>query len=235
MPNEAEGKKGHAFGKAIKLQCEGKDIKVSHGDSHPIAADWDKDGKLDLLVGTGAGSVMFYRSIGKDKTGAPQLAAGQTLVGAPKRQFDKAPGPQDWGIRAKICVADWNGDGWPDLLLGDFNSFTTPPPKLTDEDKKAQKEALAKQQEIFKDYVPLVQEQFKLQKPTPGESDEARAEREKRLRELAKQLQPIQEKLTEVQKELQRFAPEFRYQGNVWLFLRRPPEAKSPRGENANR
>ena len=36
-------------------------------DSHPIAADWDGDGKLDLLVGAGDGSVWFFRNLGTSK------------------------------------------------------------------------------------------------------------------------------------------------------------------------
>jgi hypothetical protein len=44
---------------------------VPHGDSHPIAADWDGDMLLDLLVGCGDGSVLFYirtstRTLNKD-------------------------------------------------------------------------------------------------------------------------------------------------------------------------
>jgi len=236
VPNEGT-RTSPAFGKAMKLEADGKAIKAEHGDSHPIAADWDKDGKLDLLVGSGAGSVMFYRNIAKGKTGEPQLAAGETLVAAPKREFDKAP--KNCGMRAKICVTDWNGDGQPDLLLGDFNSWTGPAPKLSDDDRKAQKEAQEKQQAIFKDYIPLIQEQAKLQdqakKAGPDETAEARDKREKQLRDLAKRLQPLQEQLAQAQKELRLFQPQFHYQGNVWLFLRRAPEAKSQPGTGTSR
>jgi hypothetical protein len=236
VPNEGT-RTAPAYGKAQKLEADGKTINTEHGDSHPIAADWDKDGKLDLIVGTGAGSVMFYRNIGKGKGGEPQLAAAQTLVPILKRNFEKAPGPNQWGVRAKICVTDWNGDGWPDLLVGDFNSWSGPPPKLTDADRKAQQEAQEKLQAVFmdKEYIALVQEQVKLLQPPPDETAEARATRAKRLRELEKSLLPIQQKIAAAQKEVQRFFPEYHYQGNVWLFLRRPPEAKSSPAENADR
>ena len=97
-------------------------VNVVTSVSRPVPPQ-HTDGQF-VLNSTGAGSVLFYRNIGKAKTGEPQLAAGQTLVAAPKPEFDKAP--KTWGMRAKICVADWNGDGWPDLLLGDFNSWTGP-------------------------------------------------------------------------------------------------------------
>jgi hypothetical protein len=34
----------------------------------------------------------------------------------------QAPKDVRRGVRSKICVADWNGDGKPDLLVGDFAS-----------------------------------------------------------------------------------------------------------------
>src|SRR5262245_64294079 len=77
MLNEGD-RKAPAYGKAVKLSAGGKEIVVNHGDSHPVAADWDKDGKLDLIVGTGAGGVLWYRNVGVQ--GEPKLAAPVTLV-----------------------------------------------------------------------------------------------------------------------------------------------------------
>ena len=48
MLNEGT-KSAHAFGKAQELTVDGKAIQVPHGDSHPIAVDWDGDKLLDLL------------------------------------------------------------------------------------------------------------------------------------------------------------------------------------------
>ena len=38
------------FETPVKIQAGGKDIKVDRGHSHPFLYDYDKDGKLDLLV-----------------------------------------------------------------------------------------------------------------------------------------------------------------------------------------
>lgn len=77
IPNESEAKQ-YVFGNPRKLEAAGKPIKVPHGDSHPVAADWDGDGKLDLLVGAGDGSVLWYRNTGTKQEA--KLAAAQTLV-----------------------------------------------------------------------------------------------------------------------------------------------------------
>jgi hypothetical protein len=73
-------------------------------------ADWDRDGKPDLLVrqvflnqGNKHG-IYWYRNLGG--AGLPKLAEGKLLV-----EFSS-----DVHI-AGFCVGDWNGDGWPDLIV----------------------------------------------------------------------------------------------------------------------
>src|SRR5262249_6620517 len=153
LPNEGT-KTSFAFGKARKLEVDGQPIRVNHGDSHPVAADWDKDGKLDLVVGTGAGGVLWYRNVGVQRE--PKLAAPVTLVADGEMGVDpkKAAKDRPWGGRAKVCVTDWNGDGWPDLLVGDFGLTMGDPPKLTDEDRKAQQEIQSKYSKVIDQFMP---------------------------------------------------------------------------------
>ena len=66
----------------------------------------------------GDGSVYWYKNEGS--TEKAKLAAGQQLVGASQFGFDFSKyKPGMWGVRVKVCVTDWNGDGQLDLLLGD--------------------------------------------------------------------------------------------------------------------
>jgi len=73
IPNESKDEE-LVFGTPRRLELGGALIKVL-GDAAPVVADWDGDGKLDLIVGAGDGSVWFYRNIGDAKK--PKLAAGR--------------------------------------------------------------------------------------------------------------------------------------------------------------
>ena len=62
----------------VKVEAGGKPLKV-RGDSGPVTADWDGDGVLDLLVGSGDGSVVVCKGVAGGK-GAPKLEAPVVLV-----------------------------------------------------------------------------------------------------------------------------------------------------------
>jgi hypothetical protein len=72
-----------------------------------------------LLVGSGAGDVFWYRNVGTSKE--PALSSPVALLGQKDRNR-YSPEANQIGIRTKPCVNDWNEDGKPDLLVGDFGS-----------------------------------------------------------------------------------------------------------------
>jgi hypothetical protein len=80
-------------------------------------ADWDRDGKPDLLVrqvfpnGGGKGGIYWYKNLGG--ASLPKLAQGKLLVEI----------SSDMHVQG-FCVGDWNGDGWPDLIV--TRDFVTP-------------------------------------------------------------------------------------------------------------
>jgi hypothetical protein len=82
-------------------------------------ADWDRDGKPDLLVrqslpdrhGKRGMGIYWYKNLGG--TGLPKLAEGKLLVGEKELVGEKS---SDFRVTG-FCLCDWNGDEWPDLIV----------------------------------------------------------------------------------------------------------------------
>jgi len=212
-PNE--GTKGrYAFGKPARLKANGKEIAVPHGDAGPCVADWDGDGLPDLIVGCGDGSVRFYRNVGTARE--PKLAEGQILIppGTIEYDPDKMSKEPTRGVRAKVCVVDYNGDGLPDLLVGDLSNRKPDRPEPTAEQKRKQEAAKRELDKLQAEYGNLVQ---KLIGPRRvKDQDEAK--------KVSEQLAKLRERMTELQKDS---GSTYETHGWVWLVLREPP-AKKP-------
>jgi hypothetical protein len=212
------------FGQPTKLEAAGTPIRISDGDAGPIAADWDGDGRLDLLAGAGDGSVVWFRNGGT--AAEPKLEAAQTLLPAgdsPWREArggdaDSAKGP--WGMRAKVCATDWNGDGRLDLLLGDFAVTMREAVKLSDEERAAAEEAQKQIETLIEQYVALAQELEQVSAAPDDETADQKKQRTARQSELEKQTEDLLKKFQELQEIAQKGEPHHEYHGYVWLLLR---------------
>jgi hypothetical protein len=100
------------FGKPAPVELPG--LKMSRPS--PYVFDWDGDGKLDLLLGTETTAIYFCRNVGTNKE--PKLDKGKKL-GLAGDGFEK-------GCRCRIDVADFNGDGKSDIVVGNFYSDKKP-------------------------------------------------------------------------------------------------------------
>lgn len=207
-----------SFGAPALLKTDQGSIKVAHGDAGPSVADWDGDGMADLLVGNGAGGVVWYRNTGTK--GVPQLGASQTLVDDPPQPAagvvavaPGAPAPDPVrGTRAKIHAVDWNGDGKLDLLVGDFLYQQVLQPALPPEQEAARK---AERAEWMKEYAAL-------QKAPAGETNEARQARMKRVGALVAKFKEANGDAKPAQEEAAS-----QYHGHVWLYLRQEDVARA--------
>jgi hypothetical protein len=215
VPNEAKGR-GVAFGKQQVLLAGGKKILVPGGHAGPFAADWDGDGKLDLLVGAGDGSVWFYRNVGTAQE--PKLAAGTQLV-APgeETQGSDASGAPRRGVRAKICAVDYHGDGRLDLLVGDFVRQRVARPEPTAQQMAKKAEARQALVEVMRQFEKLSN---KLSVPIAVQDVVEKEKAEKAL-----------EALEQRRRELLTVAapPHYATHGWVWLFRRKPAKQGASR------
>jgi hypothetical protein len=79
------------------------DFDVLQGARTTVAAaDFNRDGKVDLIVGDTYGKVRYYKN----------LTGGVTPTFAPPVVI------ADVKSRLVPSIADWNGDGWPDVIIG---------------------------------------------------------------------------------------------------------------------
>jgi hypothetical protein len=212
LPNEGTRQK-YAFGKERQLTAGGKPLRVNGGDAGPFACDWDGDGKIDLLVGAGDGSVWFYRNVGT--ANKPELAAGVRPVPPGEARYGPdAPKEPRRGVRAKVCAVDWNGDGRLDLLVGDFATQRPNRPEPTAKEKAEQDKLRKELESVQVRYRELYD---KLHGPSRVKAKE---EREKLEKEWQKEMQ----RMSDIRRKL---PPDYEDHGWVWLFLRKPAEAKA--------
>ena len=192
-------RKAYAFGPKQALRAGGQPIKVTGRDSGPCVADWDGDGQADLLVGTGSGDVLLFRN--KGTRGKPKLVKARVLV---KGSTDGI------GTRTKVAVADWNGDGHQDLLVGDFASDRSKYRPPSPGEREAYSRAYQKDTKTFTQWREV------LASKKPGATAKAKAERAAKILRLQKRMEEERNEAKKIVGE--RSNP---YRGNVWLFLRK--------------
>jgi len=97
--------------RAEAVVAGGVPLALRGGHAMPTVADWDQDGRWDIVLGGDDGEVSWVRNVGN--AGKPEFAAPQTLIA----KADDTPGRSR--RNALVEVADLNGDGRVDLIVGD--------------------------------------------------------------------------------------------------------------------
>jgi hypothetical protein len=131
--------KGQGKGKFLPrpelIKAGGAPLRVKGAHSDPFVIDLDGDGSLDLVSGSSGGGVYWARNkAGKGKL--PDLEPFRPLIepgppvkpGRPLRESDLT-GPTH---ATRVWVADVNGDGKLDLLVGDCVTLVSPAKGVSD-------------------------------------------------------------------------------------------------------
>lgn len=90
--------------------------------STPCAYDWDGDGRQDIITGNSAGEIAFIRNLSGGENPAWDAPRFFTVNGAPIRiqagenGSIQGPAERKWGYTV-LSVADWDGDGLPDIIV----------------------------------------------------------------------------------------------------------------------
>ncbi len=125
---KGEGK-GKFRPKPELIKTGNEPLRIGSAHSDPFVIDWDGDGDLDLLSGSSNGGVHWAENTaGKGKP--PELRPFQALIKPGRRteygqilNEEELTGPT---TSTRIWVADVNGDGKLDLLVGDSVTLIAP-------------------------------------------------------------------------------------------------------------
>ena len=138
-----DGKSPPRWAAPVLLEAGGKTIHIQAGPNGSIqgpceakwgyttqtVADWDHDGRLDIMVNSIWGRIVWFRNVGTST--APKLAAAQAVQvewpgKAPKPAWNWWD-PEDRNLvtqwRTTPVVVDWNQDGLHDVVMLDHEGY----------------------------------------------------------------------------------------------------------------
>jgi hypothetical protein len=108
------------FNSSSLLQVGGIDFDIGTRAA-PRIYDWDGDGLKDILMGEKEGYVYFLENVGTNEAPVFDSAEQFRLSNGELLDVNTHSEPPVANPRSRPYVTDWNEDGLPDLLVGQFD------------------------------------------------------------------------------------------------------------------
>ncbi|MHC4840055.1 MAG: FG-GAP repeat domain-containing protein, partial [Planctomycetota bacterium] len=215
---------------ATKLTSEdGVELKVNGVHSDPFVIDWDKDGDLDLLAVGSAGEIVWAENTAEITDEKVTGAEAQAPVLSGFKTILKAVAENGPAGSTRMHIADVNGDGKLDILVGDkFSSGGVARSDLSEDEKaafeKAQTEytaASTKYREIYNEYRAAFQKEVDAAEEPMSREDQNNLWKEKYSKKVNEDeaLLECRAKMNELRAVIAKGKTPYVRGGRVWLYV----------------
>ena len=214
--------KGKFSSTAEPIMAGGRALKVSN-KSDPCLVDWDSDGDLDILSGSGFGGV--YLAINQGTATSPSFQQPVALIA--EKPFDKNSGKPILGDQhikgpsssTRVWAEDLNNDGLLDLVVGDTAKFILPIDDKKDTIKRLiqwKKKFSDVESEMKRKQKPLMLQLDQLDNKRDEESSKKRKLLYQKLDELFEPADNMYQQRLEIVRDVST--------GYVWVFYQKPSD-----------
>jgi hypothetical protein len=209
----------------VPLTVKGAEIKFDATNAAPHVADWDQDGAPDLLLGLSTGRVLFYRNT---------TTSGESVLDAPRELVPDLPEGvaagtlARSGMRPRVAVVDWNGDGRFDLVVGEYAPRDGAPRELSAEEQAALAAAQRETVSVGQERGRLESAALRRWLAARGLSvDDGPAHYEEFLLEFvaSAEARAVDDRLRALTATQRRLNPTQIDRGGLWVYLRAPAAA----------